>query len=83
MKDDDDLAAHLVASHHGYARPSFPESASDKNALSASRNLNLESARRYARLSERFGEWGLAYLEAVFHTADALGSLLQEVDQDA
>jgi CRISPR-associated endonuclease/helicase Cas3 len=83
MQADDDLAAHLVASHHGFARPSFPESASDKNALSASRHLNLESARRYARLSERFGDWGLAYLEAVFHTADALGSLLQEVDQDA
>jgi CRISPR-associated endonuclease/helicase Cas3 len=83
MESDDDLAAHLVASHHGYARPSFPESASDKNVISASRNLNLESARRYARLSRHFGEWGLAYLEAVFHTADALGSLLQEVDQDA
>lgn len=83
MEASDDLAAHLVASHHGYARPSFPESASPMNAVSASRNLNLESARRYARLSERFGDWGLAYLEAVFHTADALGSLLQEVDQDA
>jgi len=70
----DDLALHLVAAHHGWARPHFPPRAFDRRALTRSEVLSLECARRFARLTQRYGHWGLAYLEALFKAADALAS---------
>jgi CRISPR-associated endonuclease/helicase Cas3 len=70
----DDLLLHLVASHHAGARPFFEERQFDREALTKSSEAALESARRYARLQNRFGPWGLAYLEAVFKCADGMAS---------
>jgi CRISPR-associated endonuclease/helicase Cas3 len=72
-----DLALHLIASHHGWARPYFRDIAADRSSLLRSRSAVIESARRFARLQERYGAWGLAYLEAVFCAADALASALE------
>lgn len=72
--EERDLALHLIASHHGWARPHFPERAFDKEAYRRSANAALECARRFGRLQQRFGVWGLAYLEAVFRSADAIAS---------
>jgi CRISPR-associated endonuclease/helicase Cas3 len=69
-----DLALHLIAAHHGWARPHFPERGYDKNALLRSRTAALEVARRYGRLHRSFGAWNFAYLEAIFRAADAIGS---------
>jgi len=73
-EEERDLALHLIAAHHGYARPHFPETAADVNRVRRSQAAAVESARRLARLQRRWGAWGLAYLEAVFCAADALGS---------
>lgn len=72
---DRDLVLHLVAAHHGYARPSFPSRAWDRAyPRSESTEASTESLRRFARLTERYGWYGLAYLESVLKAADALGS---------
>ena len=68
-----DLALHLVAAHHGWARPGFaerrqldPDNTSRANAACAQR-----AARRFARLQARYGPWRLAWLEALVKAADA------------
>jgi CRISPR-associated endonuclease/helicase Cas3 len=70
----DELALHLIASHHGWARPYFPKRAFDRRAVLDSEQTALECARRFGRLQERLGAWRLAYLEAIFKAADALVS---------
>jgi CRISPR-associated endonuclease/helicase Cas3 len=67
-----DIVLHLIAAHHGYARPHFPPEATvDPNhPQSASDAAALEVPRRYARLQRRFGRWGLAYLESLLRAAD-------------
>lgn len=69
-----DLVLHLIAAHHGHARPCFESKAYDRKHLAKSAEIALESARRFARVQKRFGPWGLAYLEAILRAADALAS---------
>jgi CRISPR-associated endonuclease/helicase Cas3 len=80
-----DLLLHLVESHHGYARP-FAPVVLDENpqqvrleldgaVWSASSATGLERldagpADRYWRLTQRYGWWGLAWLEALLRLAD-------------
>lgn len=70
-----DLILHLIATHHGYARPHFPARAFDKDNPTP---LNQETAERamlrFARLQTEYGWWQLAYLEAILKAADALAS---------
>jgi CRISPR-associated endonuclease/helicase Cas3 len=70
--DNDDLLLHLIASHHAGGRPFFETRQFDRNELKASEVVALESARRYARLQNLYGFWGLAFLEAVFKCADGI-----------
>jgi len=80
LREDDlspelrDLVLHLLAAHHGYARPCFEKRAYDRNHLMDSERIALESAQRFARLEERFGPWGLAYLESILRAADGMVS---------
>ena len=67
------LTAHLIAAHHGWARPLFPEKALRKAGCRAPGEASPE---RYARLQARYGWWGLAYLEAVVRCADVLAEVL-------
>lgn len=69
-----DLGLHLVAAHHGWGRPHFPDRAFDREACRRSRPAALDCARRFGRLQRQYGAWGLAYLEAVFRAADAIAS---------
>lgn len=86
---DADLALHLIAAHHGYARPwaplvldpDPPEVALDGVTLTRQHRLaspphRIDSglAERFWRLTERYGWWGLAYLEAIFRLADQQAS---------
>lgn len=73
-KEDDDLILHLIASHHAAARPFFTDRQLDRENIRKSQDAAIESARRFARLQQRYGPWGLAYLEAVFKCADGLVS---------
>ena len=72
--EERDIALHLIAAHHGWARPHFPKRTFDKTNVHRSERAALEVARRFARLQRRYGPWGLAYLETVFHSADAIAS---------
>lgn len=71
-----DLTLHLIAAHHGRARPHFPAGEtfdperSDRDVAEAIR----EVPRRFARLQRKYGRWGLAYLESLVRAADALAS---------
>ena len=73
---DRDLVLHLVASHHGWARPGFPDPRQwDPDAPSAlNRRFAVEAANRFARLQARYGPWRLAWLEALLKAADAHAS---------
>ncbi len=64
-----ELALHLIASHHGSARPIIP--AIDPNTLpSMLTDRAREAALRFAKLQREWGPWGLAWWEAIFRAAD-------------
>lgn len=70
-----DLILHLIAAHHGYARPHFPERAFDRQQPKPlNQQIAHETLLRFHRLQQRYGWWQLAYLEAVLKAADALAS---------
>jgi CRISPR-associated endonuclease/helicase Cas3 len=71
-----DLLLHVIAAHHGRARPHFPaEEAFDPERKDEDANkIALEVPRRFARLERKYGRWGLAYLESLVRAADALAS---------
>jgi len=71
--DLQELARHLVASHHGHARPGIfpfdpeaPPQACDRRAR--------EVALRFVRLQRRWGPWGLAWWESLLRAADQRAS---------
>ena len=71
-----DLVLHLIAAHHGRARPHFPgEEAFDPepNGKDVSA-VAVEIPRRFARLQRKYGRWGLAYLESLLRAADYAAS---------
>jgi CRISPR-associated endonuclease/helicase Cas3 len=67
-----DLALHMIAAHHGRARPHFdPGEGFDPDRTTAeAEGLRSEVPRRFARLQRRYGRWGLAYLESLLRAAD-------------
>lgn len=71
-----DIVLHLVAAHHGRARPHFPaEEVFDYDSgpdLSAA--LAAEVPNRFASLQHCFGRWGLAWLESILRAADYAAS---------
>lgn len=79
---DRDLLLHLIASHHGRARPLLPAIVDTQptqiNAevdglpvtVSSSRVLSLEHPTRFEHLNARYGRWGLALLESIVRCAD-------------
>jgi len=75
-----DLILHLVASHHGHARPHYKQSAFDKEtALGICQKTALEAVQRFGLLQVRYGWWGLAWLEALLKATDVIVS--SELDQ--
>jgi CRISPR-associated endonuclease/helicase Cas3 len=81
---NDDLFLHLVASHHGWARPHWEERACHPECpIKESQMAALGAARRFSRLQGKWGPWGLAYLEALFKAADAMTSRQEEGISDA
>lgn len=68
-----DLVLHLVAAHHGRARPVLPIDGAEE-VPSLLRLRAREVALRFERLSRRFGPWGLAWLESLLRAADQSAS---------
>jgi CRISPR-associated endonuclease/helicase Cas3 len=74
---EQDLVLHLIASHHGWARPHFEPQAEDLAAApEANATMMMAAMRRYARVQRRCGRWGLAWLEALMKAVDATASRL-------
>lgn len=71
-----DLVLHLIAAHHGRARPHFPadEAFDPERPEERTTEIVREVPRRFARLQRKYGRWGLAYLESLVRAADALAS---------
>ena len=71
-----DLVLHLIAAHHGWARPGFPHPRQWDPDVRAelNRKLAVEAANRFARLQAEYGPWRLAWLEALLKAADAHAS---------
>lgn len=67
-----DLVLHLIAAHHGRARPNFSreEAFDPERSSSEAESLAIETSRRFARLQRQYGRWGLAYLESLLRAAD-------------
>jgi CRISPR-associated endonuclease/helicase Cas3 len=91
---DPELVLHLIGSHHGWARPFVP-SVVDDNPTTVSTPIDdmslgsstdhglarLDSgvADRFWSLNERYGWWGLAWLEAILRLADRASQQYEEV----
>jgi CRISPR-associated endonuclease/helicase Cas3 len=63
---------HLIATHHGRARPHFPpDEAFDPESPKHLWNDESQAVpQRFARLQRKYGRWGLAYLESLLRAAD-------------
>lgn len=72
--DLQDLALHLIAAHHGFARPVIDTSGCEDAPPSALEARAREVALRFARLQRRWGPWGLAWWEALLRAADQQAS---------
>lgn len=64
-----DLVLHLIASHHGDARPVIVAVA-DEAPPSVTADRARDVALRFARMQRRWGPWGLAWWEALLRGAD-------------
>ena len=70
-----DLVLHLVASHHGHARPNLAPVDPDLPPSSPLlKRRSEEAALRFARLQRRWGPWGLAWWESLLRAADQRAS---------
>lgn len=82
-----DLILHLIAAHHGWARPHFEPRAYDSEGplepatgeprtttTAENEQVAVETMQRFGRLQRRFGRWGLAWLESLLRCADAEAS---------
>jgi CRISPR-associated endonuclease/helicase Cas3 len=89
---DIDLVLHLVASHHGYARPFAPfddhpddlpvvlqhgEVRLDATTRHRLGRLGSDVPARFHRVQEKYGWWGLAWLEAILRLADHRASRMR------
>ena len=91
-----DLLLHLVISHHGKGRPLVPpvtdgtrsvvSAVVDGTSVGAPADLAIvdwSQPRRFRRLNEHFGPWGLALLEAIVRLADWTVSAGADVSREA
>ncbi|MYJ74410.1 MAG: hypothetical protein F4089_04590 [Gammaproteobacteria bacterium] len=69
-----DLILHLIAAHHGNARPTIPWAGCELGPPSLLESKAGDAAMRFARLQKRYGPWGLAWLEAIVRAADQSAS---------
>jgi CRISPR-associated endonuclease/helicase Cas3 len=72
-----DLCLHLVAAHHGFARPVIRTDGCDAPP-SAMEARAREVAMRFARLEKQWGPWGLAWWEALLRAADQRASKVND-----
>ena len=69
-----DLILHLIAAHHGYARPLISHRGCEEGAPSQMESKAGQAALRFSRLQRKYGPWELAWLEALLRAADQSAS---------
>jgi len=70
-----DLILHLIAAHHGWARPHFERKALDNTRTTLeNEETSADVLRRFGRVQQRFGRWSLAWMEALLRCADMIAS---------
>ena len=69
-----DLILHLIAAHHGNARPLISSAGCEDGPPSLLESKAGEAASRFARLQRQYGPWGLAWREAILRAADQSAS---------
>ncbi len=75
------LCLHLIAAHHGSARPLIRiQGAAEPPSRAAQRAREI--ALRYAELSAAWGPWGLAWWEALLRAADQQASRRNDEEGD-
>lgn len=72
--EERDLCLHLVAAHHGWARPLIPTSGVQDCPPTSLERVQRDVALRFARLTQQWGPWGLAWLETLVRAADQMAS---------
>jgi len=79
-----DLVLHLIAAHHGRARPHFPanEVVDPERGAAAAASASAEAPRRFESLQRRYGRWGLAYVESLLRAADYAASAGKSVRKE-
>lgn len=75
---DRELCLHLVAAHHGHARPGFRVEAIGPVVTEGAKHVLTETPVRFAKLQAQHGWWALAWLEALVKAADVLASRDEE-----
>jgi len=82
MRDEDlsklsdrDLVLHLIAAHHGWARPHFDSRSFDSTRPTSENDQAFsEAVQRFGQLQHKYGRWGLAWLESLVRCADLAAS---------
>ncbi len=76
LEDQDlgDLALHIVAAHHGFARPLISVQGCDEAPPSLLEDRARDVALRFVRQQRRWGPWGLAWWESLLRAADQQAS---------
>jgi len=69
-----DLVLHLIAAHHGFARPLIDTGGCEEAPPSSLAGKAAEIALRFARLQDRWAPWGLAWWEALLRASDQQAS---------
>jgi len=72
--DTRDLILHLIAAHHGNARPTLSPAGCESGPPSVLESSAGDVALRFVRLQKRYGPWGLAWREALLRAADQSAS---------
>ena len=73
-EDTRDLVLHLIAAHHGNARPLIGCDGCEEGPPSYLESKAGDAALRFARLQKQYGPWGLAWREAILRAADQAAS---------
>jgi CRISPR-associated endonuclease/helicase Cas3 len=78
-----DLGLHLIAAHHGFARPVIGIGGGEDAPPSALEERAREVALRFARLQKRWGPWGLTWWESLLRAADQQASRDNDAEDSA
>jgi CRISPR-associated endonuclease/helicase Cas3 len=70
-----DLILHLIACHHGWARPHFePEQWDIEVSDEENQEIADGTMRRFARVQQKYGHWYLVWLESLLRSSDYAAS---------